>query len=344
MIQYKYSLDKSSKKFICPKCNKKTFVKYLETETGKILNEDLGRCDRETNCGYHSTPIGEYKNTFEYKKNITLKTSFHDYELISQSCRNYKKNNFVHFLKSIFSDEEIKKAIQKYLIGTSKRWDGATVFWQMDNLKLIRAGKILQYDVVTGKRLKDENGKGLIDWTHSILKRNNLLKEFNLSQCLFGLHLINETNNKTIALVEGEKTAIIMSIFKPEYIWLSTGSKHGLKYEFLKPIKDYKIVAFPDKSEYDFWLNRAIELNGYGFNIIVNDWLEQQTNFETGTDLADVYIFEKKSINISSKVVFDYSNSEYIVHELEQHTPEIWELINTFELVDKNGNEIRKIV
>jgi len=187
------------------------------------------------------------------------------------------------------------------LIGTSKRWDGATVFWQMDNLKLVRAGKILQYDVVTGKRLKNENGKGLIDWTHSILKRNNLLKDFNLSQCLFGLHLINETDNKTIALVEGEKTAIIMSIFKPEYIWLSTGSKHGLKHEFLKEIKDYKIVAFPDKSEYDFWLNRAIKLNSYGFNIIVNDWLEQQTNFETGTDLADVYIFEKTVLILVQK-------------------------------------------
>ena len=84
-----------------------------------------------------------------------------------------------------------------------------------------------------------------------------------------------------------------MSIFKPEYVWLSTGSKQGFKYELLKAIKDYKIIAFPDKSEYNHWLNKATELNAFGFKILVNDWLEQ-SNYEDGTDLADVYINEIK--------------------------------------------------
>ena len=46
METFKYSLDKSSKKHICPNCNKKTFVLYIDTVTGEYLPTDFGRCDR----------------------------------------------------------------------------------------------------------------------------------------------------------------------------------------------------------------------------------------------------------------------------------------------------------
>lgn len=334
MKHYKYSLDKSSKKFLCPKCNKKTFVTYIETKTGNYLNDGFGRCDRETNCSYHSKPKGEFKNTFEVKYIAPPEPSFHDFSLVTQSGRNYKQNNFVQFLKTLFSSDEVNETILKYFIGTSKHWSGATIFWQIDNQNEVRHGKVMLFNSETGKRTKSTNGKGFINSVRSILK----LENFNLCQCLFGLHLINETNTKTIALVESEKTAVIMSLFKPDYVWLATGSKGGLKYEFLKPIKDFKIVAFPDKNEFNDWLKIAIELNAVGFKIIVNDWLENQSEFEAGTDLADVYINEVK--NIKHNPI--YSNAEQAIHRIEQHTPEIWDLINTFDLVDYNGNEIRR--
>ena len=56
MEVFKYSLDKSSKKYSCPNCNKKSFVYYVEVETGKYLANDYGRCDREQNCNYHKAP------------------------------------------------------------------------------------------------------------------------------------------------------------------------------------------------------------------------------------------------------------------------------------------------
>jgi hypothetical protein len=341
MIQYKYNLDKSSKKFICPKCNKRTFVKYIEAESGNCLSDDLGRCDRETNCSYHNIPQSEINPSIALKYIAPPEPSFHDYKLVSQSGRNYKDNNFIQFLRTIFSDDDVKNVISKYLIGTSKHWNGATVFWQIDNKEQVHAGKILQYVSDTGKRFKTIEGKGLINWVHSVM----ILKEFNLNQCLFGLHLINETNQKTIAIVESEKTAVIMSVFKPEYVWLSTGSKQGFKYEMLKLIKSYKIIAFPDKSEYNDWLNKAIELNLVGFKIVVNDWLEH-TDYEVGTDLADVYLIEK--INVSSDMVVKdlsyYTTTERTVHELEQHSTDIRLLIETFDLTDHNGNEIRVII
>lgn len=334
MNQFKYTLDKSSKKFICPNCNKKTFVKYVDTVTGNYQSEVVGRCDRETNCGYQRTPKGELNKMVDFVAIPKPETSFHDYNLVSQSRRNFKQNNFVQFLKTLFTESEVNKAIERYLLGTSKQCYGATIFWQIDNNEKVRHGKIMLYNSETGKRVKDQNGKGIITSVRSVLK----LKDFNLNQCLFGLHLINETNQNIIALVESEKTAIIMSVFKPQYTWLATGSKSGLKYDFLVAIKNYKIIAFPDKSEFSDWSKKAIELNNFGFDITVNNWLEQQNNYEAGIDLADVFIHELKKVEI------DYSDSELIINEIEQYTPEIWELIKVFDLVDNRNYEIRKVI
>lgn len=319
---------------MCPNCNKKTFVKYIETETRNYQPDEFGRCDRETNCGYYNTPKREINNWVNIVVKPKPETSFHDLNLVSQSGINFKQNNFVQFLKTLFTEVEVKEAILKYSLGTSKYWYGSTIFWQIDDNEKVRHGKIMLYHSETGKRVKDQNGKGYINSVQSILK----LKDFNLNQCLFGLHLINETNQKTIALVESEKTAVIMSIFKPQYTWLATGSKSGLKYDFLIPIKNYKIIVFPDKCEYSDWGKKASELNKLGFYIIVNDWLEQQNKYEEGSDLADVFISEFKDVEIK------YSDAEIFINEIEKNTPEIWKLIKTFGLVDNHNNEIRKVI
>ena len=289
MIQFTYTLDKSSQKFICPNCGKRTYVKYIETESGNYLTDDLGRCDRETNCCYHKPPIGQENKIIKIINIPKLPPTYHSLELVQKSFLNCSQNNFVAFLQTLFTSDEVMGAVNKYLIATSNHYAGATIFWQIDNLELIHAGKILQYNSETGKRVKDQEGKSLINWVHSVSK----LKDFNLKQCLFGLHLIKERNTNTIAIVEAEKTAVVMSLFKPEYTWLSTGSKQGFKYEMLLPIKQYKIIVFPDKSEFKDWHKKANELNNQGFNISVSDLIEN-TNYPTGTDLVDVYIDLKK--------------------------------------------------
>jgi len=286
---YKYILDKSSKKFNCPRCNKKSFVKFIETETGNYLENNFGRCDHQSSCQYFLKPDGEI-NTFVVVDIPKPKPSFHNLELVDISFQSEQQNNFIKFLNTLFSESEVEKAVSKYLIGTSKHWNGATIFWQIDQLERVHHGKIMLFNPETGKRVKNANGKGYVNSVRSVMQ----LKDFNLNQCLFGLHLIKETNQKTVALVESEKTAVLMSVFKPQYTWLATGSKSGLKHEYLKHIKDYKIIAFPDKSEYSDWLNKATELNGFGFKISVSDWLEN-TEYPNGTDLADVYINEKKA-------------------------------------------------
>tara|TARA_B100000780_G_C21122271_1_gene454701 strand:+ start:2060 stop:2968 length:909 start_codon:yes stop_codon:yes gene_type:complete len=296
MEAFKYSLDKSSKKFICPNCNKKTFVYYVNTDTGNYLNNDFGRCDREQNCNYHKMPpkgkraflipfltlknitdkatklvdvngiisiipksqileqnkescfVSEWylkSSTINYLNNeskyftdgigfvnevTTIKTpppkkpSFHSLKLQDKIIKEYKDNqnfdNLTTFLLDNFTFDEVDKAVSKYyLTGTNYFWKNATIFWQIDTKEQIRGAKIMLYNEVTGKRKKEPYNH--INWLHKAIKEPG----FNLCQCLFGLHLINEDYQKDIAIVESEKTAIIMSIFLPDFIWLATGSK-----------------------------------------------------------------------------------------------------------------------
>lgn len=300
MKNYKYFLDNSSKKFICPRCFNSTFVKFVDGVNRAYLSDDLGRCDRESSCGYFSCPTGTIMTVNDKPSLMPMVKSYHSLELVEKSIMINLENNFVQFLKTIFSEAEVNEAVLKYLICNSKRWNGATVFWQIDNFERVHAGKILAYNQQTGKRIKSNEGKALIDWVHSILKKKGIIERFNLNQCLFGLHLIKEVEGKVIGLVESEKTAVIMSIFKPNYTWLATGSKSGFKYDFLKPIQHYKIIAFPDKGEYNDWLIKSKQLNKFGFDIVISDWLEQ-SNYKDGTDLADVLILEKqKCIRLNS--------------------------------------------
>jgi hypothetical protein len=357
METYKYTLDKGSKKFLCPNCTKKTFVKYIETETGSYLNDDFGKCDREQNCNYYKAPpkankyylikvlsikeitdkaikttdvngiisivpksqileqskndcwISEWflKNstiqylTNEFKFNystisgivneviqntkpLPIKASFHNLELLDKMYNAKQTDHLFEYLKMRFSKEEVFKATQNYFItGTNICWFYSTVFWQIDDKEQIHAGKIMQYDRFTGKRVKEPYNH--VNWLHKAIRE----PDFILNQCLFGLHRINEDYQKTIAIVESEKTAIVMSILLPHYIWLATGSKGNFKFEMLKPIKKRNVVSFPDKGEYNNWLNKATELNAIGFKISVSDLIEQ-ADFENGFDLADYYL------------------------------------------------------
>ena len=53
---YRYTLDKSSKKYNCPECGKKRFVRYVDGVAKELAPEQYGRCDRKSSCGYHLAP------------------------------------------------------------------------------------------------------------------------------------------------------------------------------------------------------------------------------------------------------------------------------------------------
>ena len=54
-IKYRYSYQQN-KKYLCPNCDRKTFVRYLDHSTNKLIPDDYGKCDRADKCNYHVNP------------------------------------------------------------------------------------------------------------------------------------------------------------------------------------------------------------------------------------------------------------------------------------------------
>lgn len=342
MTEFKYSLDKSSKKFICPSCGKRRFVRYINQITTEYLEETYGRCDRETSCGYHNNPKQNECIAIVNIEKINITPDFIDPLLVKQSLKKYCNNNFAKFLYKHFANGEVENCIARFNIGTSKHWEGSTVFWQINQTQKVHTGKIILFDENTGKRVKIPFPH--INWVHKKINKD----KYNLKQCLFGLHQLKSSiamplqyNCNTIAIVESEKTAIIMSLFIPEYLWMATGSKQNLKLQLLEPIKKENIVVYPDKGEFEDWNKKVIELQKLGFKIKCSSIVEN-SEFETGTDLADIYFAMKKNAS-KNNIAIVLSDTEKKIQRLSKINPAIISLIETFDLIDEKGNGIRII-
>src|SRR5690554_5788531 len=56
-VNYKYELMKGSRRYICPKCQKKEFKVFVKTGTNIVVDATkYGRCNRESSCGYFRYP------------------------------------------------------------------------------------------------------------------------------------------------------------------------------------------------------------------------------------------------------------------------------------------------
>lgn len=291
---FRYKFDESSKKFRCPNCHKKRFVRYKDFETGEYLPIQYGRCDREINCGYFNKYIPGKKDarTHFYPEVRELPT-FHPYSLVQEGMQTTEKNQFVKFLNKKLGRKAAKRIVGDYKIGNAHFWKDGTIFWQIDERSNVRGGKIIQYRS-NGKRFGKPN------WIHSCLKYQKKIKNFNLEQCFFGLHLARKSE-KPIAIVESEKTACVMSHYYPKYLWMATGSLTGLNRKKLLPIKNRRIILYPDtglpingrKSPFQQWEIICLELKVEGFEIEISELLEQNATVEQkkkGYDLADFFL------------------------------------------------------
>ena len=85
--------------------------------------------------------------------------------------------------------------------------------------------------------------------------------------CLFGLHLLNSRNawltgqTPPVAVVEAEKTAVILSAYYPQYVWLATGGLFEVQPEKFRPLRGRKVILFPDADPdgkaYAYWFEAA---------------------------------------------------------------------------------------
>ena len=197
------------------------------------------------------------------------------------------------------------KIVKEYHIGVTKSKD--VIFYQLDTEGRCRTGKIMKYDRQTGHRVKDEKVGGKITWVHSVLRLSKdpslrLPDRWELTQCLFGEHLLKRYPFRPVALVESEKTAVICSSFWPEYIWLATGGKSQLN-DRLQVLKGRRVVAFPDVDGYLEWKEKLSRVRG--LDIVVSDVLEKEATFEeraNHVDIADLLIRQQREERVEVEV------------------------------------------
>ncbi|MCU4163647.1 DUF6371 domain-containing protein [Carboxylicivirga caseinilyticus] len=325
-----YNLPEGRRYSTCPICSehrKKSKEKcmMLDWKTG------LGTCQH---CGkviqlhtYKSKRTSsdlKYINYNPPARKIEERISFIPSETVKASLQRYDDNNFVTFLNSIFGNKKVLELVSRYFVGTSKKWNGATVFWQTDINGRARSGKIMLYNATTGKRTKKP--KNYFSVVHTELN----LKDFNYKMCLFGEHLLKE--NKPIALVESEKTAIIASAYLPKFTWLATGGMQNFSAERCKVLKGKTVVLYPDLNAVEDWTIKAAEIEkSINVKFLVSDLLQKHASEEEitkGLDLADFlvrYKWQEETEPISEE--------QKRLNALTAKNPNLSLLIEKFDLV-----------
>lgn len=293
-----------SSRHTCPACERpRCFTLYID-DNGNILHPTVGRCDHESSCGYHRTPRQYFHDHPEHRSFVIPSERSESRNLLHYRHPRPDRaspgiiphnlipppsaaNHLISYLKTMIPSTAIDRIIADYRLASTP--DQAIFFLQIDQDNQCRTGKIMQYNPVTGHRIKDPNKPGRINWLHSILKRRKQLPpDWQLTQCLFGEHLLPQHQDKTVALVESEKTAIICSAMMPQYLWLATGGKSGLTSERLSSLKGRKIIVFPDIDAFKDWQQKIFTFPH--LDIRISHLLEDNAtpaDREAHIDLAD---------------------------------------------------------
>jgi len=285
---HRYTLEKGSKKHVCPRCTKKTFVCYIDGTTGDYLPPQYGRCDRESKCLYHLNPYKDgYAKAIQEQEQGNNKATpinwtpqqtivqpqtaqpvFFPVDVYAKTLNpeSYEKNVFIQNLlqgvKYPFAVDEVTKVVQLYRLGTVANGyrTGAITFPYIDINGNIRAVQVKQFD--------EANHTTGTDFLHSIIEKHHTRNNTPLPEwlqayihqekrvsCLFGEHLLSKYPQNPVALVEAPKTAVYGTLYfgAPEtpngLIWLAVYNKSSFSFDKLKALKGRFVYVFPDLSK-----------------------------------------------------------------------------------------------
>ena len=308
----------SAAKRVCPYCGggsnpeRKTFKPYVDTESGVLLPDAFGICDRDS-CD--AGDKGKFPNrnelhqfyksqedptmdkftsnavvikdqvVVEYKRHPKLYFNRTDYASVTKQIT--EGHPFVAFLSNASrpSIEMVMHHLWLYGIRVlSNR--GSVCFPYVDPDKVIHDIQCMSYGL-DGKRRRDvypfwlyrikavKDLKG-IEWVDGYKQISPKIRTF------FGAHLLNNNVSKVvhdyICIVEGCKTALLCSLCFPNILFLASFNKH-ISPKHMDSIHDHignrKVFLLPDKGQYDSWQKK---------------WGDQFTvlNFMEDTDYNDI--------------------------------------------------------
>lgn len=322
MNDYRFHLQKyrMGSKTTCPQCGRKRcFVHYIDEEREVTFPDNVGRCDHINHCGYHYTPKDFFRdnpaekerfaNSYENRQRdgpplrpvAPQEPSYISVDIVEKSLAHYDINPLFHYLCGVLGKTETECLFKKYRVGTSKKWGGATVYWQTDISGRVRTGKVMNYDPKTGHRIKEP--QACVSWAHKEIR----LPDFNLRQCFFGEHLLAEFPFKHVMIVESEKTAIIATHFTPQYVWLATGGMNGcFNREAVEVLHGREMTLMPDLGATAKWKEKLPMLSSVCKSVSVSDMLERIATDEQrnhGLDIADFLLMQETKQMILAKMI-----------------------------------------
>lgn len=316
MKTYKFKLDKSSKKYLCPSpgCGKKTFVRFVDSVTGELQPEHYGRCDREEKCGYYLYPKSDWFDSATFSKSLAIRREtrpqkekrqlFIPWEALKTTLGGYSECSFFNYLSNKgVPDNLLEEIISMYLLGTiqSGYLRGALTIPYINENDQVAFVQVKQFD--------EQNKTIKTSALHSLLKDkpgNQWIEEYEQNEkrvsCFFGAHLLKKYPRNPIALVEAPKTAIYGTCYygvpkdDNDLLWLAVYNKSSLTEDKFKVLKGRNIVVFPDLSANGGTFNEwKIKVEQFAqklpkTKVLVNDFLELYAPDElrqSGGDLAD---------------------------------------------------------
>ena len=310
---YRYQLERyrgRGTRYTCPQCGRKyTFTRYIDTENNnQYISDNVGKCNRLDKCGYHYTPkqyftdnpwkrdleIWKYIGNFQISKLQTPPPrpicTIPEWVVEGSINRGVRADHLVWIINT-YGIVEAERIATLYGIGATK--EGASVFWQRDIEGRVRTGKIMAYDPISGHRKKEA---GSINWVHSIMQQRGQLPDvWQLTQCLYGEHLLPLHPDAVVGIVEAYKTAHVGAILHPDMVWLATDSLSGLTAERLTALKGRRVILYPDEGRgHQQWSERIPQIaKEIGFSYRISEFVEEHLPHGTGADIADMVISEE---------------------------------------------------
>ena len=179
------------------------------------------------------------------------------------------------------TEEQMAHAAERYRLGRSK--SGRSIFWMIDEMGRVYDGHIgnswvsamlkarepellkdwhtehclfgtqmlnlTQKSLKSQKRLRDES-EGHTERTDSYIGRPLASKsKENFEKNLIKPHAAPSDCTDVVAVVESERSAVILSEVLPEYIWMASVYPMNLNVRTLQPLCGRRVVLFPPTDE-----------------------------------------------------------------------------------------------
>jgi predicted P-loop ATPase len=326
--QYVFEIH-PKKKGVCPACTSRDTFRYYEG-----LPREFGICDRENNCGFHNKPHGVIHAMLDYTAPTPKEPAKIIYPNV-EYCNGILNNQSSNFHLFCINKLQITpEHLKKWKVGTN---ENDTAFLYQTEAKQYVNIVFIEY----GTNCKRNKKKFPFS-----LKSNNSIEKYSL--CLFGSHILSPiTENKTVCLVESEKTACIASFFYPQFDWLATGGNNKLTGEKIHILYNRSVFYVNDADKAGKESSTLKRLTEYKQNFQIINLFPDRND---GYDLADAIItgiFPDIKYAIPASAIAtvnddDNTSKENTVKEIHEKKISVFAKVEQYlnELYDIRYNEI----